>query len=201
MSSATPTINEKASINHMPLTQSVKAKKSKHLKKVMIHQSGSPLAPDDFVLFPQDVVKEKHSNIKDAKSRRPTTPKSAKRTSSPMPRHHVIEPRAASASRQEARRPSRRPLCLEHMSTANCTVDCANANPLAQLKVPPKAPSSQGLATPDLSDLEEDDFWSCCGSSWTSLSEENSRCNRNVGGMWDEMGASSNPWHQGNRIR
>lgn len=195
MSSTNPTINKKASINQMPLIRSVKAKSSKHSKKVMIHQSGPPLPPDDFVLFPQDIVKEKHSSIKDARSRRPTPPKSAKRTLSPMPRHHVIEPKAASASREEARRPSRRPVCFDHMSTVNCTVDCANGKPPAHLKVPPKAPSLQRLATPDLSEVEEDDFWSCCGSSWTSLSDDNNRCNRSHDGMWDEMGASSNPWH------
>lgn len=201
MSSTTHTINNKAAINQMSLTQLDKTKKSKKSKKVTIHQSGSPLPPDDFVLFPQDVVKERHSSIRGAKSRKPNTTKSAKRASSPMPRHHVIEPKGATPSRQEARRPSRRPICLKHMSTVNCTVDCANAKPPTHPKMPPKAPSPPRLPTPDLSDLEEDDLWSCCGSSWSCLSKESSCYDHKADSMWDEMGTSSNPWHQGNRIR
>lgn len=201
MSSTIQTINNETTINQMSLTQRVKTKKSKESKKVTVHQSGSPLPPDDFVLFPQHVVKEKHSSIRDAKSRKRSATKSAKRSSSPMPRHHVIEPKAANPSRQEVRRPSRRRVCMDHISTVNRTVDCANAKPPTYLKMPPKAPSPPRLPTPDLSDVEEDDLWSCCGSSWSSLSKESIRCNRKTDNMWDEMGTLSNPWHQGNRIR
>ena len=185
----------------MSMPQLVKPKKSKHSKEVMIHQPRSPLPPDDFVLFPQDVIKESHSTIRDARSRKAMATKSAKKSSSPMPRPHVMEPKAATPSRREARRPSRRPVCLDHMSTVNCTVECANGKPLAHLKMPPKAPSPPRLPTPDLSDLEEDDLWSCCGSSWSSLSKESSRCSQKADSMWDDMGASSNSWHQGSRIR
>ena len=187
----------------MSSIQSGKTKKSKHSKEVMIHQSRSPLPPDDFVLFPQDVVKEKHSSIRDAKPRRLTVAKKIKGSSSTMLRHHVIEPKAATPSRREARKPSRRPVCLNHMSTVNCTVDCANAKakPLEGLKMPPEAPSPPRLPTLDLSDVEEDDLWSCCGSSWSCLSKESSRCNQMPYSMWDEMGTSSVPWRQGNRFR
>ena len=175
-------------------------KDGKYTKKVMIHQPGSSLPPDDFVLFPQDVVKEKHSSIRDARTRKPTPPKSAKFPSSPMPRDHVIEPKAPTPSRREARRHSGRSVCLDHMSTVNCTVDCANAKLQGQTKMPPKAPLPPRLPTPDLSEVEEDDLWSCCGSSWSSLSKESSRRDDKADNLWDEMGASSNPWHQGNRI-
>lgn len=201
MPSINSTINNKASIDQTSWNQVVKTTKSKKSKKVTIHQSGSPLPPDDFVLFPQDVVKEKHSSVRDAKPRKPTAPKSARTSSSPRPRHHVIEPKATTSSRRTARMPSERPVCLTHMSTVNCTIDCVNAKPLAPLNTPPKAPSPSRLPTPDVSDLEEDALWSCCGSSWSSLSKESSCCNGKADSMWNEMGASSNSWHQGNRIR
>lgn len=201
MPSTTSIINKQDSINQLLLIRPVKTKKSKHPKKVMIHQSGSPLPPDDFVLFPQDVVREKHSSIRDSKPRRPYATKSAKKSSSPMPQHHVIEPKTPTTSQLGPRRLSGRPVRLDHMSTINCTVECVNARSLANLKVPPKAPSPPHLPTPDLSDVEEDDLWSCCGSSWASLDTESSRCNGKAESMWDEMGASLNPWHQGNRIR
>ena len=201
MSSTEPTINKTTSINQISWTQLVKSRKSKQSNKVMIHQPGSPLPPDDFVLFPQDIVKEKHSSVRDAKPRRRTTPKSAKRSSSPMSRHHVIEPTAPSPSRRDPRRLSERPACLTHMSSVNCTVDCANAKPLAHLKIPPKAPSPSRLPTPDVPEFEEDDLWSCCGSSWSSLSKEKSHCGGKDDSLWNEMGAASNAWHQGNRIR
>lgn len=192
MSSTIPTIKKKASTNHLSMTQLVKTKESKHSKKVMIHQSGSPLPPDDFVLFPQDVIKEKHSSVRAARPRKPTSPKSAKGSSSPMPRDHVIEPKAPTPSQRDSRRPSGRSVCLDYMSIVNCTVDCANAKLRGQTKMPPKAPSPPRLPTPDLSDFEEDDLWSCCGSSWSSLGKESSRCNDKAENLWDEMGASYN---------
>ena len=202
MSSTNSNIDKKASIDQTSWTQLVKTKKSKHSKKVVIHQSGSPLPPDDFVLFPQDIVKEKHSNIRDVKARKATAMESAQRASSPMPRQRRT---ATTPSRRDARRPSERPVCLMHMSTVNCTVDCINADaiakPLAHLKVPPKAPSPPRLPTPDLSEPDEDGLWSCCESTPSSLSKESSRGDCEADSMWTEMGASSAPWHQGNRIR
>ena len=192
MPSTHTTTKKQSSINQMSLTQLVKTKESKNTRKVMIHQLGSPLPPDDFVLFPQDVVKEKHSSVKDARPRKAKSPKSAKMPSSPMPRNHVIEPRAPTPSRRDARRHSGRSVCLDHMSTVNCTVNCANGKPRGHTKMPPKAPSPPRLPTPDLSDLEEDDLWSCCGSSSSSLGKESSRCNDQADNLWDEMGASSN---------
>lgn len=205
MSSTNTTIKKKASIDQTSWTHLVKTRKGKHSKKVMVHQSGSPLPPDDFVLFPQEVVKEKNSSVRNAKPRKPTTPKSATRSSSLKPRHHVIDSKAPTLSLCDARRPSERPVCLTHMSTVNCSVDCvnvnANAKPLARLEMPPKAPSPPGLPTPEVSDFEEDDLWSCCGSSWSSLSKESSRCDRKGDTMWDEMGTSLKSWHQGSKVR
>ena len=205
MSSTNPNIDKKASIDQTSRTQLVKNKKTKHSKKIVIHQSGSPLPPDDFVLFPQDIVKEKHSNLRDAKARKASAVKTAQRSSSPMSRQHRMAP---TLSRRDARRPSERQVCLAHMSTVNCTVDCitanananANAKPLAYLKVPPKAPSPPRLPTPDLSELDEDDLWSCCESTLSSLSKESCRSDRKADSMWNEMGASPTSWHQGNRI-
>lgn len=201
MSSTNPNINHKASINQTSWTQLVKTKKTKHSKKIVIHQSGSPPPPDDFVLFPQEIVKEKHSSLRDAKARKATAVKSAQRSSSPMPRQHR---KAPIHSQRDSRRPSERPVCLTHMSTVNCTINCINANanakPLAHSKVPPKAPSPPRLPTPDLSELDEDDLWSCCESTLSCLSKESSRGDHKADGMWNEMGASSTSWHQGNRI-
>ena len=201
MSSTNPNINKKASIDQTSWTQLVKPKKSKHSKKVVIHQSGSPLPPDDFVLFPQDTVKEKHPSLRDVKARKATAANSAQRSPSPMPRQHRMAPLP---SRRDPRKPSERPVCLTHMSTVNCTVDSINANanakPLAHLKVLPKAPSPPRLPTPDLSEVDEDDLWSCCESTLSSLSKESSRGHRKADILWNEMGASSTSWHQGNRI-
>ena len=171
------------------MPQPVKSKKSKHPKRITIHQPGSPLPPDDFVLFPQDVIREKHSSIRDDRLRRPKATESAKRSSSSRPPPHVTESKATTPSRREAHKPSRRPVCLDHMSTVNCTVDCANDKSLAHQKMPPKAPSPPRLPTPDLSDIEGDDLWSCCGSSWSVVSKESSRGNHKTDSMWDDMGA------------
>ena len=198
MSSTNPYNNKKSSINQTSWNHLVKTKEGKKSKNVTIHQSGSSLPPDDFVLFPQDVVKKKHSTVRDARSRKPTIQKAARGSSSPMPRDRATEPQAPvtpTRPRRDVHRSPERTKCLIHMSTVNCTVDCANAKPLAQLKIPPRAPSPFRLPTPDVSDLDEDDLWSCCGSSWSMLSQENSQCNDKAEGTWNEMGASPMSWH------
>ena len=193
MSSTYPHPNKKSSIDQMSWTQLVKTKKSKQSKKIMIHQSGSLMSPDDFVLFPEDVVKEKHSSIREARPRRSTAAKGSKGSSSPMTRQHLIEHKAPTPSRRNAQIRSELPVCLIHMSTVNCTVDCAiaDAQLLAQSEIPPTAPSPPRLPTPEVSDFEEDDLWSCCDSSWSSMSKESSRCDRKAESVWDDMGASS----------
>lgn len=58
-------------------------------------------------------------------------------------------------------------------------------------RMPPAAPLPPRLSTPDLSDFEEDEFWSCCKSFNRSASNVRNDCtdtDEEGDGIWDEMG-------------
>lgn len=186
MPSTSHNINDKASNDHQPVIQLIKPKKSKHSKKSMLHHPTMPLLANDWTLFPQDLVKNRCLSIKDTKTGEHEKTQSAKQTSSlPLmpPIYHVIEPKVAGSSKHDARKLPRHTVCLEHMSAYNCTVACAKAKAPAPAdrKIPPRAPSPPKLPTPDLSDCEEEELWSCCGS-WQSLGSS-----RDGDDVWDEM--------------
>lgn len=180
---------------HRPTTiPSKKAKRSNSSKKVLLHQPLPLLPSDDFVLFPFEVVTEKNSSVRHAPSGR--SAKSANSSPSrlqalPLPDNHVIEHKAAAPVRtdvQRLRKPYRPSKCLYHMSARNCTAACIDARspspPPANIKVPPKAPSPPRLPTPDLSDVEEDDVWSCCRSR---ASNQSSEISLEDDDFWNEM--------------
>ena len=74
------------------------------------------------------------------------------------------------------------------MSARNCTAACLDVKRRPQTDVPPKAPSPPRLSTPDLSEIGEDDLWSCCRASESDASEQSSKSRDD---LWDEMGRHS----------
>lgn len=167
-----------------------KAKRSNSSRNVLLHYSTPLPPPDDWVLSQQDIVVEKNSNVRHAPMGRHARSATTCRQTLPLPVNHVTEPQATAPARTDVQR-SRKPYmpsrCLNHMSARNCTAACIDTRPPplpANVKLPPKAPSPPRLPTPDLSDVEEDDLWSCC---MLSESNESSESNPTKDDLWNEM--------------
>lgn len=187
MSSITSTNHHHPARHQTSTIPMKKCKMSNSSRKVLLHHPMTSSPPDDWVLFPQEIIKEKHSSIRDDHAGRLASSGSSSRRSSPISRH-VTKSKATVPARLEGRQPPKpyKPsTCSKHMSARNCTAACIDAKSPAVMSKPPKAPSPPRLLTPDLSDVEEDDLWSCCMSS---ESNESSQCAQEGGDFWSEMG-------------
>ena len=187
MSPTTTTTRHQVAMRHSSTESTKSTKKEKHPRKVMLHRPMSPPPPEDWVLFPQEVVAQKFSNVRHAKPRSGNRSASARPQNLPLPNSHVIESRAATPTRSDSSHtpePYRPSYCLHHMSARNCTPACHDVRLLPETQKLPKAPSPPRLPTPDLPDLEEDDLWSCCRSVDSNASECYTRDDND---FWNEM--------------
>ena len=188
-------------INQKYRARSNQTKRVDHAKEYSSHQPlPSPLSDNEFHRSHKAAAKN-YSELEMISPRKIARTESAKKQSSSAVRNeenHVIRTKAATAPRLKHRTPYRRSTCLEHMSAVNCTTDCFNAEPLAGAMTPPPAPLPPRLPTPDLSDVDEDAFWSCCRPS-----ERNKCSNLSFGrtdntdddaGLWNDMGKRPHPW-------
>lgn len=144
-----------------------KANNVKSLTAVVLHHPLLPPPPEDWVLFPEHIIHTKHSNARDSRARQAkerlqpaepsrsssmrTTPTTSRNTSTSF---STKEPRDQSDSPSKLDRPS-------NVAKSNVAVESP--------RNPPSLKAPQRLQTPDLSDVEEDGFWSCCGSSERSV--------------------------------
>ena len=187
MSSDSTTTHDQVRKHKISSKSLTNIKTVKTIRKVLLHQPMSPSPPDDWVLFPQDIVTKKYSSVRHAQSGDNSRLASARRHTPPPLDSHVIEGQKAIRERRDSQRtpePYKRSNCLNHMSSRNCTVSCYDVNPLQKTKVPPKAPSPPRLPTPDLPDIGEDDLWSCCKSSESDQSDQSTQDGDD---FWNEM--------------
>lgn len=139
-------------------------KKSRLAKDIVIHHQVSPLPPDDWILFPEEVVVTKHSSVRESRNRKigPTTQLDQPSESVPTLKVTSKEPGKVAlvyletSKDDDFARSPKRPLVLAN------SVDKAT---LIDGSMQPRKKLSQRLPTPDISDIDEDGFWSCCGSS------------------------------------
>ena len=171
-----------------------------HAKVFSSHQPlPSPLPEEEFHP-PHKGAAKNRSELEIISPRKLARTESAKKQSLSTVRNdndHVIRAKAATAPRLKHRTPYRRSTCLEHMSAVNCTADCFNAEPLADAMTPPPAPLPPRLPTPDLSDVDEDAFWSCCRHSKSSKCSSSTSGRADItdgdGGLWNDMGKRPHP--------
>ena len=139
-------------------------RRRRQTKEIILHQQRLPSASlDDFVLFPNDDVDivEKYSSVKDIRRKTRETKKESK--------VEKLKPETVFVQQRPVRS-SRPPLHQAIMKTTSEIVKVANAKKL-DLKEP-QTPTFRRITTPDFSDDEELDFWSCCGSSRSSVTEK-----------------------------
>lgn len=139
------------------------------IKEVVLHHPMMSPPMEDWILFPDEVIKCKSSSVRN--SRNHTASKSSLRpdksleclssstqTASIAIKKSSSQSLIAHASQDGSRslRTSDQPGFIKK-SLDTATKDIGGK--------PPKVKAPRRLPTPDLSDAEEDDFWSCCGSA------------------------------------
>lgn len=145
-----------------------KSRKCKQAKDVVIHQPAPSPPMEDWVLFPEDVVIDKHSSLRKNRSlsaRRNTETKGlSKPLSAPDDKmtKTIVNAQEYIKSRNQNRDVNN--------SCSHWPIE-ASSNTARQKIIykPLRVDSPKRLLTPDLSDIEEDDFWSCCATSESSL--------------------------------
>ena len=186
--------------NQKSRSRSNQTKRVDHKKEISSHQPLPSPLPDEEFHPPHRAAAKECPELEIISPCKVARTESAKKLSSSTVRndaHHVIRTKAATTPRLKHRMPYRRSTCLEHMSAVNCTADCFDAEPLAEAMTPPPAPLPPRLPTPELSDVDEDAFWSCCRSSKSSRCSnlDNDRIDdtNEDGELWNEMGKRPHP--------
>ena len=200
MSSSVCANHKHKEINQRSRSRSNQTKRVDHAKEFSSHQPLLSRLPDEQLHAVPKAAAKNHSEPHITSPRKLAKTESAKKQPLSTVRNnsdHVIRTKAATAPRPRRRTPYRRSTCLEHISAVNCTADCFNAEPLIDAMTPPPAPLPPRLPTPDLSDVDEDAFWSCCRPS------ESSRCSNFGYGrsdksdddvkLWNDMGKRTPP--------
>lgn len=174
MLSSTNPINAPRCEHQSSTIRTQKMSNGKPVKEVVIHHPLMSPPLEDWVLFPGKVIHTKHSTIRDSRVRQAKEllqPAEQSRSSSA---HTTTTSRATSTSSRNTSISSfiEEPRDQSDSSSAlvrrgkitKPTGNVVGGSPDSPTN-PPRVNVPQRLPTPDLSDVEEDDFWSCCGSS------------------------------------
>lgn len=164
MLSSTKTINDPGLKKRSSTALTQNSKKVRSLKEVVLHYPTMSPSPEDWVLFPDEIIVTKCSMVRGAQVRRAkerSQPESLglactkDMTSTKAVTLVTPEPHKDQRSSNDSKKPR---------SKSKSPCDAGNDGVKNSLKteVPHRLP------TPDLSDIDEDGFWSCCGSSNTS---------------------------------
>lgn len=182
----TSTLKRHAVVNQL-LTNSKNGSESNHqhssnrtrqqrdsIKEVVLHYPMMSPALEDWVLFPDEVVRCKNSSVRNPQNH--TAPKGSLRSDRGLACSSLS---AQTASTTIKKSPSQ---CLIAHESQDRSRSLRTSDQLGSIKKsldtatgdvdrnPPKVKAPQRLPTPDLSDVEEDAFWSCCSSVDSSRS-------------------------------
>ena len=154
--------------DHSFAEQARKSKKGKPLKEVFLHQPAPSPPVEDWTLFPEDVVIDKHSSHKGSRPRKVKeyTRKERSNMTSLAP-DDKMEKAIANAQqyiqlRNQTKEVNRS--CSHRPTKASPDVGFRKVDSRPRIIQAPNR-----IPTPDLSDIEEDDLWSCCATSESSI--------------------------------
>lgn len=138
-------------------------------RKVVVHNTKTATPVDDWILFPDDRVTVKHSSVRDQRTHRASPQvriKSQPRREQTMRPTMLPTPPGSSPAQSECKR------IVEKKNGANCQdSQDPHDRPTSGPDAPPvlvnrmartDASSPYRLPTPDISDVDEDDFFACC---------------------------------------
>lgn len=139
-------------------------KKTRSAKDVVLHHPSAPSPAEDWILFPDEVIVTKHCSVRVTRSRKAKPVLQMGKSSQPMPTSEETQARfkqIISACAKPCQRDALNSVLKQSFATAE-TFDEAVGD---HVEKSPKPEPLQRLPTPDISDVDEDSFWSCCGSS------------------------------------
>lgn len=171
MLSSTDAIKAPGSNHQSSTIRAGKSSFGNPLKKPVLHHPLTSPPLEDWVLFPDQVIHTKHSTVRDSRVRQVKERLQPAELSRPSLVGTTETSRATSTSsritsvfsfKEEQRHQSNLSRPLDRPGNIG-----KSASSVAEesLRNPPRVKVPQRLPTPDLSDVEEDGFWSCCGSS------------------------------------
>lgn len=143
-----------------------KSNKPKTPREVVLHHPMVSLPPEDWILYPDEVIVTKHSSvrrgrsckIKDSRSENSRGPSTRVDPNRGKTRKYSHVYQDMQLHKEITSAPRKSPNLLAPAREDN----------KCDAKTQPKPKFPERLPTPDLSDIEEDSFWSCCGSSESS---------------------------------
>ena len=142
-------------------------KKSKPVKEVIVHHPIAIPQAEDWILFPEDIIITRNSSI-----RRSRIPKvEAGRRGEKLGRQRaqqsmIAKEQPAAEGTSGCQLESRSPFShSESMKEKPAQIQIRKESLFQDARNPPDLKLPCKFPTPDLSDLEEDSFWSCCQSS------------------------------------
>ena len=151
--------------SHRQSSASIRSsKKSQSVKDIVLHHPVASLPPEDWILFPEEVIITKHSSVRQVRSRKVKPVMHAEKPIRSMPTLDKTQPRLKKKSPAYTD-PTWRKILATEPEQPVATADSIDEAIWNDARKPPNSRLPQRLPTPDLSDVDEDGFWSCCGSS------------------------------------
>lgn len=162
--SSTKFIDHGTTVHSISTTQNEGEKCRANLKKpVLLYPAMTPPS-NDFILFPDTVIVEKHSSTKTARARDAARSSSTSTSMSLSSSSLSATPNIYRTMSKDVS-PSNANTSIKRSKKTKNLIDQKVVADQRRNDVPPPAPTPPRLATPDVTDVDEDELWSCCRSS------------------------------------
>ena len=130
----------------------------------MLHHPSVPPPAEDWILFPKEVIVTKHCSVHVTRSRKAKPVSQMRKSSQPMSASEETQARFKQIISACAK-PCQRDVLNTALEQSFATAEPFDEAVGDHVEKSPKTEPLQRLPTPDISDIDEDSFWFCCGSS------------------------------------
>lgn len=167
MSSTYNSVNLRAIDNAQHPVSKAESTKNQRRQNVTVHNIMTATPTEDWTLYPDEVVVTKHSSIKEARRNSQKSHSNSKVCSVRMTRPEMppTPPGSNPASSKDRSSPERSDACTRKDSQSMHGRPTSEASFLAAMTdrtTRRRVSYPHRLPTPDISDVDEDEFWACC---------------------------------------
>ncbi|KAI4168680.1 MAG: hypothetical protein LQ343_006183 [Gyalolechia ehrenbergii] len=148
----------------------IEGTKNHRKQNVTVHNMMRATPPEDWTLYPEEVVRSKHSSVKEQKG---TSQKSRSNLKNGVftaagPKIPPTPPGSNPASVEDKRTVQRTNACTQIAAQSlqgPPTFGASDPPAMADKRIQRHVSYPHRLPTPDISDVDEDEFWACCKDS------------------------------------